>query len=131
MECIWEIGGTAQSCNMVIMYGLIFDIIGAGLIAIPLWNSRRRAKEEFDLEVSKKERLEEKKNESINMRNHNKKIDDTIDVLAEFSNMFMRGIWASKDQRWVRIGITFLIFGFLVQIAGNWLQHLNFIENYV
>ena len=131
MECIWSVNGIEFSCYSIIMLGLIFDILGAVFIAIPLWNLKKRFKEEFDLEVSKKEYLDNKKSESVSMRNPNKKIDDAIDVLVNFSNTFMRGIWAIKDQRYVRIGIILLIVGFLLQITGNMMQHLDFVENYV
>ena len=131
MECIWSVNGIEFSCYSIIMLGLIFDILGAVFIAIPLWNLKKRFKEEFELEVSKKECLDNKKSESVSMRNPNKKIDDAIDVLANFSNTFMHGIWAIKDQRYVRAGIILLIIGFLLQITGNMMQHLDFVENYV
>lgn len=131
MECIWSINEIEFSCYSIIMLGLMFDILGAIFIAIPLWNLKKRFKEEFDLEVSKKEYLDNKKNESVSIRNPNKKIDGFIDFFANFSNTFMHGIWAIKDQRYVRTGIIFLIIGFLLQITGNMMQHLDFVENYI
>lgn len=131
MECIWEINGVILSCYNIIISGLVFDILGALFIAFPLWNLKKRFQEEFDLEVTKKEYFENKEKESISIKNPNKKRDGVIDGLTYFSNMFLHGMWAVKDQRYIRIGIVLLLFGFLLQLTGNIMQHLDFVENYV
>jgi len=126
--CYWIIQGFEQTCYSLVIYGLMLDIIGAFLIAAPLLNVIKRFKEELDVESTKKEYLDSKKNASISMRNPNKKFNDLIDFFANFSDTLMRGSWAIKDQKYVRAGIILLVLGFGLQIIGNLLQHWEYLE---
>jgi len=126
--CYLIISGFEQTCYSLVMYGLVIDIAGAFLIAAPLLNVIKRFKEELDVESTKKEYFETKENESINPRKPNKKFNDLIDLFANHIGTFMRGSWAIKDQRYVRLGIILLVLGFGLQIIGNLLQHWEYLE---
>jgi len=125
--CFWEIEIFQFSCYSIILFGLIFDLAGAVCIAIPFWNLVKRVKEEIDNEIRKREYLESRKDESVHMRKSMTPSDEIFNVLNDFSNHFMRAVWASRDQKLIRVGIILLCFGFVLQIFGNMLQHWEFV----
>ena len=125
--CFWEIGIFQFSCYSIIIFGLLFDLAGAICIAFPFWNLVKRAKEEIDNEIRKREYLESRKDEPIHMRKSMTPRDGIFDILNDFSSNFIRAIWASRDQKLIRVGIVLLCIGFCLQIFGNMLQHWEFV----
>ena len=109
-----------NEATVIIIIGLVLDIIGALLVIGPVRHSKNMGKRLLEFFKETDEYLKDRKEgkpEEITPQTNKIRIDKLETDLNK------RLIEELKDYIKVILGIGLLVFGFLLQIIGNWIQN--------
>lgn len=105
-----------SEATWVIVIGLIFDIAGALLIVNPIRHSMQLLKTTLTKYKNIVDDLNKPKNERYEITPLSNK--EEIDRLTQ--DNYDRHLYELKNYKKLMIGVGFLVFGFILQIFGNW-----------
>ncbi len=121
-----------NEASLLIIIGLGFDVVGVLMILSPVWNLVKKTKKKWKLledEIwEKMSKLNEERFMGVDSMKPSlrdvlidREDDKLFDSLKDVREKKIDEIFFSKgEQTTTRIGIGFLIFGFVLQIIGNW-----------
>jgi len=106
-----------NEASLLVVIGLGLDILGALMILGPIRQRRRLGKRIYKTlkEITDSLDKREKGEDEISPLSNKEKIDEL------FSNDYDRQISELEDYPKLLTGVGLLVFGFILQIIGNWI----------